>query len=246
MENIDGKKVGVAIVIILVLIIGLIFGVHYGVVSKKKYELETISYEDYKYFAVYEDEKYGVIDANGSRVIPCIYNDVTIPNPSKAVFICQKEDGKKTVLNADNEEIFLDFEEVSEVEIPSSNLGLTYDLSVLKYKEDGQYGLINFEGEKITKAIYDEISSLKYKEGEFLAKKDGKYGVINNKGNTLIPFEYEEIEGDMYYNGSYEKTGYIVKSKSENGYRYGYINSNWKKLLDTKYTNLYRIVEARR
>lgn len=36
----------------------------------------------------------------------------------------------------------------------------------------GKFGLINYEGKVITKPIYEEISSVKYKEGEILAKKD--------------------------------------------------------------------------
>jgi len=34
-----------------------------------------------------------------------------------------------------------------------------------------------------------------------------------------------------------------VKIKTEDGYRYGYINSNWKKVLDTDYTGISRILD---
>lgn len=103
--------------------------------------------------------------------------------------------------------------------------------------------MINFEGKVITKPIYEEISSVKYKEGEILAKKNGKCGVINNKGKKLIPFEYEEIEGDKYYKNGYKETGYIVKTRTEEGYRYGYINSSWKKILNPDYTGVSRILD---
>jgi len=41
-------------------------------------------------------------------------------------------------------------------------------------RKTGKYGLINYDGKVITKPIYEEISSIKYKEGEILAKKDRK------------------------------------------------------------------------
>lgn len=121
---------------------------------------------------------------------------------------------------------------------------LPYEKSVLKFEENGKYGLIDFEGNIIAKAIYEEIASVRYKEGEILAKKDGKYGVLNNKGVELISFEYEEIEADKYYrNGNYSESGYIVKSKTQDGYRYGYVDSKWKEILKTEYTDLHRILE---
>ena len=113
-----------------------------------------------------------------------------------------------------------DFSNVQAINLDSIDTYFPYEKSVLKYEENGKFGLIDFSGNIITKAIYEDISSVKYKEGEILAKKDGKYGVINNKGVTLIPFEYDEIEGDKFLqNGSYQKSGYIVKIKTENGYR---------------------------
>lgn len=115
---------------------------------------------------------------------------------------------------------------------------------MLRYEEDGKFGLLDYTGKVITRAVYEEISSVKYKEGEILAKKDGKYGVINNKGIELIPFEYDDIEADKYYrNGNYSESGYIVKKTTNDGYRYGYINSDWKLILDTEYTNISRILD---
>lgn len=69
--------------------------------------------------------------------------------------------------------------------------------------------------------------------------------MINNKGCELIPFEYDEIEGDKYYSeGGYRSSGYIVKKKTEEGYRYGYINSKWKKVVDLEYSSISRILDT--
>ncbi len=180
---------------------------------------------------------------NGDVIINCEFASVIIPNPTKAVFICEKEDGNLVTLNEKNEEIFTEFGVVEPIEINGVMTYLPYEKSVLKYKKDGKYGIIDFNGKMLTKPLYDGIYSVKYKEGEILAKKDGKFGVINNKGKVLIPFEYDEIEADRYYSDGYQKSGYIVKVKTTDGYKYGYINSKWKKLLKTEYTSLSRILD---
>lgn len=187
--------------------------------------------------------KYGVINKSGDILVQTKYSDVVIPNPTKAVFVCYNENGTREILNENNEKIFEEFSDVQAIELDSIGSYFPYEKSVLKYKENDKYGLIDFEGKTITKAIYEEIASVKYKEGEILARKNGKYGVINNKGVELIPFEYDEIEGDKYtQNEEYEKSGYIIKNKTENGYRYGYIDCKWKKILDTEYSTLSRIL----
>lgn len=243
MENIDIKKVVIAIIIVIILLVGIFFVVNSITSGNKKYTLEEISEEDYKYFSVYTDGKYGVINENGEMIIQNSYSSITIPNPTKAVFICKNENGKSEVLNDKSEKIFTEFNNVGEIETNGTNSSWPYEKSILKYEEGGKYGLIDFEGKIITKPIYEEISSVRYKEGEILAKKDGKYGVINNKGVELISFEYEEIEADRYYSDGYGKSGYIIKKRTSNGYRYGYINYKWKKLLNTEYTAISRVLD---
>ena len=243
MENIDIKKVIIAIIIILIFAIGIFFTVKMFTKGDKNYTLEVIQEKDCKYFAVDVDGKYGVLNEKGEIIIDAKYKDVSIPNPTKAVFICQKEDGSFETLNENKEKIFGDLKNVQPIETNGIETHFPYEKSVLKYEEDGKFGLIDFEGKLVTKPIYEEISSVKYKEGEILAKKNGKYGVINNKGVELIPFEYEEIEADKYYANGYKETGYIVKNTKNEGYRYGYINSKWDKLISTEYTAISRILD---
>lgn len=172
------------------------------------------------------------------------YKDIIIPNPTKPVFIVTIEDGTSKVLNDLGETIFTEYNNVEAIETEGTITELPYEKSVLKYEENGKYGLIDFSGNEITKPIYDEISSVKYKEGEILAKRNGKYGVLNNKGKELIEFEYDEIEADKYYSDNgYSKSGYIVKTTTDEGYRYGYISSNWKMVLNPEYNTISRILD---
>lgn len=234
------------IILIVILIIAILVSTYF-IIKKvqqenRKYDIETVS--EYKYFVVKEDEKYGVIDTKGNKIIETKYEDVKIPNPEKEVFICYENNSTK-VVNDKNEEIFSEYENIEPLRLKNISSDLMYEKSILKYSEDEKYGIIDFEGNKITKAIYDEIDTLQYKEGELLVKKDGKYGVINLKGTLLVKPNYDKIEADKFYDEEfgYKKSGYIVSNTTEEGYRYGYVDLNGKELIETKYNDISRITE---
>ena len=69
--------------------------------------------------------------------------------------------------------------------------------------------------------------------------------VINIKGKTLVEIRYDKIESDKHYEteNGYMRSGYIVCNKTEEGYRYGYINYNLKTLLPVEYNELNRVIE---
>lgn len=230
-------------IIAILLIAVVIGGSYYFIVeSGKKYEVERV--ENYNYFVLKQDNLVGVIDKFGKIIINAEYDDVKIPNPEKAIFICYKEDDLK-VLNENKEDILSQYTKVEPIRLKNIASDLMYEKSVLKYKNNDKYGLINFEGKKIADAIYDEIEGLPYKEGELLVKQNEKYGVINIKGNKLINIEYDKIEVDGYYAGKdeYKYAGYIVSNKTDEGYRYGYINSNGKMILKIEYNQISRITQ---
>ena len=55
MENIDVKKVIIALVVIIIIAVLVFFGVKFVSSGNKEYELEEITEKDYKYFAVYDN-----------------------------------------------------------------------------------------------------------------------------------------------------------------------------------------------
>lgn len=241
LDIIKNNKVKFLIVIILIALISL--GIYFISTNKSnKYSVEEVS--KYNYYQLNKDGRYGVISAKGDIIIEPIYNSVKIPNPEKAVFICDKEN-KTVVLNEKGEEIFKQYEEVSAISINGIVSNLPYEKRVLKYKEDEKYGLIDYNGKVITKAIYEEIKGLENKESELLVKKDGKYGVVNDRGDKLIKEEYDNIQADGYYTeeDKYALSGYIINNRTNNGYRYGYINYKLEKVLKTEYNEVSRILE---
>lgn len=240
------KKHIVEIIIISIIIIATVgFFITKKVIEDgKKYEIEKI--DKYEYFTLKVDNKYGVINKEGKKIINTEYTNVIIPNPQKPVFICYTNDSTK-VLNQNGEEIFTEFKSIEPIKLKNIASSLMYEKSVLTYKENEKFGIINLEGKKLTKATYDKIEGLPYKEGELLIQKEGKYGVINLKGKQLIKPQYDQINVDGYSNdeNGYKNAGYIVGNKTEEGYRYGYIDINGKMLLEIEYNEIQRITDVK-
>lgn len=238
------KKVIICAIIISIIILVIAGTTVYKHAKGKSsdYELEKI--DVWTYLPIVENEKMGVIDNKGNVVIEPNYNNIQIPNPTKDVFICSNENETK-IVNAKGEEKFKNFEEVSAIQLKELATEIPYEKSVLKYKENGKYGIINFDGKKITKAIYNNISNLPYKEGELLVEKDGKYGVISILGKNILPIQYKEIKVDEYYEAenAYRYSGYIVGNDTDKGTMYKYIN--YKTNIETKseYQDIKRIVD---
>ncbi len=231
-------------IIIVIILIAIIVGISYYFISQsaKKYEIEKV--EDYNYFVLRQNNLSGIINKKGEKIVEAKYEDIKIPNPEKDIFICYEAE-KTKALNEKGEQILTQYHNIEPIRLKNIASDLMYEKSILKYSENEKYGIMNFEGKKITNAIYDEIEGLPYKEGELLVKQDGKYGVINIKGTKLINIEYDQIEVDGYYSEgeTYKYAGYIVSNKTQEGYRYGYINNSGEILLKVEYNNISRITE---
>ena len=175
-------------IIIAILLIIIIGGASYYFIKKNGRKYEVAKIENYNYFVLKKNNLSGVIDKTGKTIIEPNYEEVKIPNPEKEIFICYNSE-KTKILNAKGQELFTQFKNIEPIRLKNIASDLMYEKSVLKYSEDSKYGLINFEGKKVTNAIYDEIEGLPYKEGELLVKQTDKYGVINIKGN-IGPITY--------------------------------------------------------
>lgn len=237
------KTFRIRMIIIAIIVVSIIAFITYKFIvnNNKKYEIAEV--KQYNYFLLKQNNLYGVIDKKGNIIINAQYDDIKIPNPEKGIYVCYKDDTVK-VLNESKEEILNQYEKVEAIKLKNVSGDLIYEKSVLKYLENGKYGLIDYEGKKVTKAIYDEIESLPYKEGELIVKQNDKYGIINIKGGKLVDIEYDQITVDGYYTeeNQYKYAGYIVSNRTEEGYRYGYINYDGDLLEKTQYNELSRII----
>ena len=250
-QKTEKSKKGLVIFLsIICILIAIIAGIYFVIKNNNMdYELEEIT--TFSYFKLHENEKYGVIDTKGNILIDCKYDNIDIPNPTKPVFIVYSNYNEELgqyetqVINDKNEKILTEYNEVLPLMFKETNTEVPYEKSVLRYKENDKYGIINFEGKKITDAIYDSIESLLYKEGCLLVKQNDKYGIINIKGKEVIETKYDSIVADGYYEKEtkYKNAGFIVGQRQDEGYRYGYIDSKGNILLETLYNELHRITE---
>lgn len=243
-NQIGNSKIILPIIIFIIIAFVVVFFISSENSNKNNISLELEKDIPYEYFVMYsKDNKAGIISKNGNILIEPEYTEIYIPNQSKDVFFCFKDE-EAIVLNKKGEIIFKEFEEVSFLET-SEATELILEKEVLKYKKDGLYGLINFEGEILTEAIYDKITSLKNKPGNILVKKDEFCGVLNSKGEVIIPIKYDNVIGDEYCQEKYGYilTGYIVSVKTDTGIMYGYIDYLGNEMLKTQYETITRVLE---
>lgn len=233
------------IIVLIIVVIAAIFIFNKIQNTKRDYEVEKISDNEFEYFVLKQNEKYGVINKSGDTVITAEYNNIVIPNPKKGVFIAYTGEEVK-VLNQNGEQILSEYGKIEPIALKNIASNLMYEKNVLIYNQEDKYGLISIDGEKLTNATYQSIEGLPYKEGELLVKKDDKYGVINIKGNELVKTEYDQINIDNYItDNGYKDAGYVVANKTDDGFRYGYIDKNGKMILKTEYNDLVRISDIK-
>ena len=230
------------IVFFVIVIVAIITGIFVLKNNKKSNDYELIKITGFDYFKYVLNEKCGIIDKNGNKIVDAKYSDIIILNPQKDVFFCYN-DNDVVVMNAKGEKLYQNFDNVEPIKLKNVASTLNYEKELFKFKKDGMYGLINIDGKQIVKPQYELIENLQLREGNFLVKQNGKYGILNGNGVCIIKPTYDGIISDGFYieKYGYSKAGYIVSNKSEDGYRYGYIDNQGKKYLDVEYNSIGRI-----
>ena len=74
----------------------------------------------------------------------------------------------------------------------------------------------------------------------------GVYLIANQtKDIDEVLAQFESYESDGYYDNknNIQAGGYIVSNKTEDGYKYGYVNYKGKILLDVEYNHVHRVVD---
>ena len=241
------KRNIIVFLLILVLIIAGIVGISIYLNNLKyKYELSTIQDSQIQYYKLEQDGKYGVIDKNGNIVLQPTYAKIDIPNPTKAIFIKSDDGQNYSAVDANGSPLFTEYDSVEAIPINSITSNIPYEKSVLKYKQGGLYGIMDFDGNKITENIYNSITNIDYKEGNLKVEQNGSFGVINIKGTTILNPEYDAIMADGYYNDEtkYEDAGFVLRIVTDEGYRFGYADRTGKIILDTLYNEITRLNEV--
>ena len=233
-QKLNIKKV-FAVIIAIAVIVMFIIGI------SKLFNTESVTQEKtvaLKYFPVYTEGKWRVIDSRGNTIIRAEYDEyIVIPDSTKPIFICtvnvNYDDGTydTKVLNEKGEEILTDYDTVEAIENYDSSNNLWYESGILKVSQNGKYGIIDMNGSILVNCEYDSISALKGVTNSLLTEKDGKYGIVDNVGSVIINNEYKEIKpiSEQYENG------YIVVDEND---KYGVINYTKTVALENKYDDI--------
>ena len=194
-----------------------------------------------EYFALYSEEKWGVINSRGETVIEPSYAEmIVIPDSTQDVFLCTYEidtaNGtyKTKVLNEKDKEIFTEYDKVEALENYDKNQNVWYENNILKVQKDGKYGLINLAGKTILNCDYDEIYTLKGIQNSIIIEKNGQVGLIDNTGRIVIETIYKEIQPL----GTDALNGYITINQEG---KYGVIGANKEHKLENNYEKIEQI-----
>lgn len=230
------KKVIATIVAIIVIIMFVISIKKLLTTKPKTKEVATIE----TYFPAYTNQKWGVIDNNGQTIIDTVYDEmVVVPDKNKDLFICiydvnyENETYNTKVLNKNGTEILTKYKNVQAIE-NTDGTDIWYENNVLKFEQDGKYGLIDFDGKLILNAEYDNIYALDGIEKNIIIEKDGRKGLVNTSmGEVIIQPEYTEI---TTLTDSYEN-GYIVNKDG----KYGIISADAKIVFKPVYEEIKNV-----
>lgn len=236
-RKLNMKKVIATIIAVIVIIMIIISLKNILTGEEKNKDVSSLT----TYIPVVENGKWGVIDNKGNIIIELNYEEmIVVPNTNKDLFIAtydidyNNETYKTKVLDENAKTILTSYENVEAIE-NNDGSNIWYEDNVLKFKKDGKFGLIDFEGKIIVEPIYDNIYALQGTENSIVIEKDGKKGLVNNKtGELVIEAKYSEISS---ITKSHED-GYIVKNVSN---KYGLIANDKTQVLEFKYDEIKKM-----
>ena len=80
-----------------------------------------------------------------------------------------------------------------------------------------------------------------------IVKENNKYMIYDTNGKNLIKDVFDSIQSDEFYTeeDEYRKSGYIVCKITSDGYRYGYYDYEYNKVLEINYNQISRILDVK-
>ena len=187
------------------------------------YELEEERFA--RLFCVKQNNKYGICNVYGKKIIPCQYDNIEVHdgNGNKRII---RLDNKSCVYNFDTNQMIVPckYDEIYYIEI--GPYGYVID-NIWVLKNEGRLGLYG-NGSEILPCQYEEIEEIlnyysfeeplpadKLFSGYFKISKDKKYGICDRNGRIIVPCAYNSISDDGSFwdvelyskHGAYDKSG---------------------------------------
>ena len=166
---------------------------------------EGISYWNQDLFIVKNNSNYGLIDLNGTLILPIVYQTITNDNSTNLAIIIQEK--KYGVIDSHGKII-----------IPCSYDYVYFKNSnLISVRSENKCGLLDRDGKLVVPLIYDGLESVNY--GLFKVKKDGNYGILNSLGKEITALKYDDIYFYVY--------GYCI---AKIGSGFGYLDKSGKEI----------------
>ena len=228
--------------VILGIIVIIMFVLTLSKLLKDGTALTTKSNEEpTKYFSVYTNYKWGVINQKGEYIIKPTYDEmIVVPDENTALFACaydvnyQEETYKTKIINQNGEMQFAEYDDAEFIVNYDKSKVSWYENNVIRVKKDNKYGLINFKGRELLKCEYDSIEALQGVENIFVISKDQKVGLSDNFGNIIVDTKYKQIKPISENN----KKEFIIIDENE---KYGIALSDKTISIECKYDDIKQI-----
>lgn len=143
---------------------------------------ETYFFEDEQAFVRVKD-KFGLIQPNGSEVIPPKYQKLGYFHHGLAAV---NEDGKWG---------FVDMSGAIKIPLKYEFVG-NFEGNLARAKQKGKWGMLNKTGEKEVDFIYDDMRFVK--TGLYFVKKEGKWGTMGADGRLMLATQYDTIGRSLH------------------------------------------------
>lgn len=223
------------IVIVIVILIFILAGAFWYFNQNKETEYQE---EAIEYFELLQGENFGVIDKKGNIIIEPIYSTVIIPRHSVDVFFCYSDNLNYKVFDNKGQELFKNYEEVSPI---IGSLAERYEYrDLLKYKEQGKYGLMDTSGARKTRAMYDKIEALEDDSGTYKVVFESQVGLLTRDAKVLITPKYDDIiaKSTFHFDKDEFNIGYELKDLTAYEPKIGFASSSGKILLKPRFESV--------
>ena len=171
---------------------------------------------------VQKQGKYGLINMDGTEILPCEYEEIKALQGVENAILVQK-DGKYGIVNNDGKTLI----EPNYVEI--QGLGKEASQGFIVKNQEGKYGIIDISNKQVLETKYDAIS--KIHEGDYyVVTENGKQKVVKKDGTEILNGEYDEIVAIL----KNPENGIIFKEKE----KYGIMNLKGEKTIKADYDEI--------
>ena len=184
-------------------------------------ENQNLSYNG-QVLRVQKQGKYGLINMDGTEILPCEYEEIKALQGVENAILLQKE-GKYGIVNNEGKTLI----EPNYVEI--QGLGKEASQGFIVKNQEGKYGIIDISNKQVLETKYDAISKI-HKGDYYVVTENGKQKVVKKDGTEILNGEYDEIVAIL----KNPENGIIYKDNE----KYGLMNLEGTKIIAENYDDL--------